>query len=113
MASSTKTDTDCKFCSFARMKELKIEPCNQKAFQVYCGYFHFHEEEPSKDDFDDCYQGEYKSVDEFCEELFSGCDDSYNALNPVLKICIDWKEVWEYSIKYDYTFEKGYVFNLI
>lgn len=106
----SKNEQDCKFCSYEAMTKLDIEPDDQKAFQVYCKYFHHHEEQPSKDDFEECYRGEFETPGNFCEYLFSGCDDSYDNLNDALKNCIDWERVWDYSVQYDYVFEQGYVF---
>ena len=106
------TDVDqCKFCSYEKMTELKIAPNDQGAFQVYCEYVQQHEDQSSKEEFEECYRGEFKSGGEFCEELFSSCDDSYNALNETLQKCIDWEMVWNYSVQYDYLFEEGYIFS--
>ena len=101
---------ECKFCSSETMKELKINPDDQCAFQVYCEYYHCHDDKTTKEDFEESYQGEFGSEGEFCEHLFESCDDSYHALNDTLKKCIDWKSVWDYSVQYDYAFDQGYVF---
>jgi len=106
----SQSEKECKFCSDKAMNYLNIDLCEQRAFRVYCGYFHQHEEQPSKDEFEETYRGEFNTTGGFCEELFSKYDDSYNDLNEVLKNCIDWEEVWNYSVQYDYVFEKGYVF---
>ena len=103
---------ECKFCSDKAMNDLNIDLCDHRAFRVYCGYFHQHEEQPSKDEFEEAYRGEFNTTGEFCEHLFSGCDDSYNDLNEVLQKFIDWEKVWDYSVQYDYVFEKGYVFRV-
>jgi hypothetical protein len=91
-------------CLCESMTKLNIEPGYQGAFQVYCGYFHQHEEQPSHDDFEECYRGEFKSVGKFCKNLYTDCDNSYNNLNDTLKKCIDWGNVWDYTVQYDYIF---------
>lgn len=106
----SQSDQECKFCSDEEMDDLGIEICDQSAFQVYCEYFHHHKEQPSKEKFEEVYQGEFSSEKDFCEHLFSGCDDSYNNLNEVLQKCINWEKVWDYAVQYDYVFEQGYVF---
>ena len=110
---STQNDqevTECKFCSCEAMDELDVEPSKQDAFQHYCNYFHHHEEQPVMEKFEELYQGDFKTIGDFCEHLFSECDESYDNLTDVLKKCINWRAVWEWSIQYDYTYEHGHVF---
>lgn len=104
------SDKECKFCSYEKMTELNIDVCDQGGFQIYCEYFHQHEEQPSKDDFEELYKGEFKSEGDFCESLFSQTDDSYNNLTEALKKHIDWEKIWDYTVKYDYVFEQGHAF---
>jgi antirestriction protein len=101
---------NCKYCSLEAMVKLNIEPYNQGAFQVYCEYFHLHDRQSSKDDFEELYRGEFNSEAEFSKDLYSECDYPYNALSEMLKGCIEWQYVWDNIVQYDYIFEQGYVF---
>ena len=104
------TEFKCVFCSYEKMTELGIEPNGQRAFQVYCDFVHLHADQPSKDDFDDCYQGKFKSGGDYCKWLFLQGTES-NMINDSVQRCIDWEEVWEnFEDQYDYSFEQGYIF---
>jgi len=109
---SCQESEECKFCSDGVMNELDIDTCLRSAFRQYCEYFHHHDSKPDMEQFEECYRGNFDTVGEFCEHLYESCDDSYNNLTDTLKKNIDWQQVWEYAIQYDYLYEHGHVFHL-
>ena len=56
-------------------------------------------------DFADAYVGHYNSEAEFAEEYLSEMGDSIPSY-----VVVDWQSTWDYSLRYDFTFENGYVF---
>lgn len=89
-----KTTNGCEFCSSEEMEKMAILDDNKEAFKIYCGYFHNHKKQITEDEFAENYRGKFDSIGEFCEDLYSFCDDNYNKLSETLKESIDWNKVW-------------------
>lgn len=56
-------------------------------------------------DFANAYVGHYNSESEFAEEYLSDCGDSIPHY-----VIVDWQSTWDYGLRYDFTFDDGYVF---
>lgn len=54
----------------------------------------------------DNYQGEYESGADFCQWLADEIGDVHNTADWLV---IDWEATWERAIRFDYTFQSGYV----
>lgn len=89
-----KTINGCEFCSSEEIERMEILDDNKEPFKVYCEYFHNHEKQITKDKFEENYRGKFDSIGEFCEDLYSACDDNYSELSETLKESIDWNKVW-------------------
>ena len=67
----------------------------------------------SLEDFEDCYQGQYRSGAVFAENL---CDDcGYLELSNLpmwIQSHIDWEEVWSNELRFDYFEVDGHFFSL-
>lgn len=59
--------------------------------------------------FEDAYVGQYDSGEEFAEQQAEEMGDLQNVPD-YIKNCIDWEQVWNRGLRYDYDFEDGYVF---
>ncbi len=58
--------------------------------------------------FEDAYYGQYDSEEAFVEDYI---DQTSGAVNIAPWVVIDYTQTWESSLKYDFTFNDGYVFN--
>jgi len=58
--------------------------------------------------FEDAYYGQYDSEEEFSEQYVG---DAYSHQLQDLPIVIDWTATWETNLRYDFTFNEGFVFN--
>jgi hypothetical protein len=58
------------------------------------------------DGFEDAYYGAYGSESEFAEEYTTG---DYNVEVPDF-VVIDWQATWDTNLRYDFTYNNGYVF---
>ena len=56
--------------------------------------------------FTDAYYGQYDSEEEFAEQ-FTG--DVYG--EPPAHLVVDWTATWESNLRYDFSFNDGYVFH--
>jgi hypothetical protein len=56
--------------------------------------------------FTDAYYGQYDSEEEFAEQFYG---DVYGELPAHL--VVDWTATWESNLRYDFSFNNGYVFN--
>jgi hypothetical protein len=56
--------------------------------------------------FTDAYYGQYDSEEEFAEQ-FTG--DVYG--EPPAHLVVDWTATWESNLRYDFSFNDGFVFN--
>ena len=56
-------------------------------------------------DIADAYVGHYNSEAEFAEEYLSEMGDSISSY-----VVVDWQATWDCGLRYDFTFENGYVF---
>lgn len=61
---------------------------------------------------EDRYMGQYSDEAEFAESYFSDIV-GYSELDVLIEkgIVIDWESTWETNLRYDFTFENGYVFS--
>ena len=57
-------------------------------------------------DVEDAFRGVYRDEETFAEEYY---DDVYGEVPAFL--VIDWKATWEQSLRYDFDFVDGYVFD--
>jgi len=57
---------------------------------------------------EDAYVGEYFDGEEFAIEMCG--DDLPNDLPDYIKSCVDWQQVWDGWLSYDYTGENGFFF---
>jgi hypothetical protein len=55
--------------------------------------------------FTDAYYGEYDSEEQFAEQFTV---DVYG--EPAVHLVVDWSATWESNLRYDFTFNNGYVF---
>ncbi len=58
------------------------------------------------DCFSDAYRGAYNSPVEFAEEFVNDVEGEI-----VPYIVVDWEATWNQSLKYDFVFEEGFVFD--
>jgi hypothetical protein len=54
----------------------------------------------------DAFYGQYETPEIFAEEYYS---EMYNDLP--IGLVIDWEATWNCTLRYDFTFEEGYIFN--
>ena len=57
--------------------------------------------------FDDSYQGEWDSEEDFVENLLHDCFD----ISIPDFVVINYKNTWESNLRYDFVFNDGFVFN--
>jgi hypothetical protein len=58
--------------------------------------------------FEDAYHGEYGSEAEFAAEYTNDC---YFMGHMPSWVVIDWQATWDTQLRYDFTYNNGYVFN--
>jgi len=58
--------------------------------------------------FTDAYYGEYDSEEQFAEQF---CTDCYPINLDDTPIIVDWTKTWECNLRYDFSFNDGYVFH--
>ena len=56
--------------------------------------------------FQDAYNGQYDSEEEFAEQY---TNDVYG--EPPAHLVIDWQQTWATNLSYDFTFADGYIFH--
>lgn len=79
----------------------------QEAFNAYVNLGN----DPETERFEDVYVGQYDSEANFCEEQSEELGDLYNVPD-YIKNCIDWQDVWDSYLTYDYEIENGFVFRI-
>ena len=58
--------------------------------------------------FSDAYYGQYDSEEDFAEQY---CGDVYNFNYDNTPVVVDWTATWNCNLRYDFSFNDGYVFN--
>ncbi|NBV29376.1 hypothetical protein EBS02_10270 [bacterium] len=58
--------------------------------------------------FSDAYYGQYDSEEDFAEQF---CADMYNFNADNTPIVVDWTATWNCNLRYDFSFNGGYIFN--
>jgi N-methylhydantoinase B/oxoprolinase/acetone carboxylase alpha subunit len=58
--------------------------------------------------FTDAYYGEYDSEEQFAEQY---CTDCYPINLDDTSIIVDWTKTWNCNLRYDFSFNDGYVFH--
>lgn len=61
--------------------------------------------------FEDVYIGHYISEADFCEQQAEELGELSNVPD-YIKNCIDWQDVWDSALTYDYEFENGFMFRI-
>ena len=77
----------------------------QDAFNAFVNVGH----DPDPMRFEDAYVGWYESEADFCELQAEELGELHNVPD-YIKCCIDWEQIWNSGMRYDYDFEDGYVF---
>lgn len=74
---------------------LDYVACHEEHGEAYDAYVSWRGREyASKEDFEDCYRGEYPTAADYCEEFVSDCySDALNGLPSFLQYAIDWEVV--------------------
>ena len=59
--------------------------------------------------FEDAYRGEYDSEEDFAQQYFDNMYSSVGQLEGV-GLVVDWQATWDTNLRYDFSYNNGYVF---
>jgi len=77
----------------------------QNAFNTFVNLGH----DPEPVQFEESYMGEYSSGAEFAEMQAEEMGELHNVPD-YIKYCIDWQQVWDSYLRYDFDEDNGYIF---
>ena len=77
----------------------------QNAFNAFVNLGH----DPNPENFEEAYMGEYSSGAEYAGQLADELGELSNVPD-YIKNCIDWQDVWDSYLRYDFDEDNGFIF---